>query len=139
MTSMSQPSRMTALARGLAHRCPNCGQGRLYRAYLKVEGACRACGHELGQYRADDGPAYFTILLVGHLVVGPMLFFSFVWKAPLVVVIPLVLGGLLLITLTLLPRVKGFLVGLLYSLGGAGDLAPGSELSASEPDSPIRP
>ncbi len=125
---------MTALARGLAHRCPACGQGRLYRRYLKVETACGSCGHNLDQYRADDGPAYFTILLVGHLVVAPMLFFSFIWKAPVIVVIPLVLAALLLITLTVLPRVKGVLVGLLYSLGHTGDFAPGSELSASEPD-----
>jgi len=125
---------MTAMTRGLAHRCPNCGQGRLYRAYLKVVDACQACGHDLGQYRADDGPAYFTILLVGHLIVAPMLFFSFVWKAPVVIVVPLVVVMLLLITLTMLPRVKGVLVGLLYSLGQTGEFAPGSELAASEPD-----
>jgi uncharacterized protein (DUF983 family) len=131
---MSSPSRSTALKRGFAHRCPACGEGPLYRAYLKVVPACAACGHDLGQYRADDGPAYFTILLVGHLVLGPLLFFSFMWRAPVWVVLPLLLAGLALVTLTILPRVKGVLVGLLYSLGQTGEHAPGAELAASEPE-----
>jgi uncharacterized protein (DUF983 family) len=129
---MTSVSRVSALARGLKHRCPHCGKGRLYRAYLKVADACTACGHELGQYRADDGPAYFTILLVGHLVVAPMLFFPIVWKAPLLIVLPLVVVSLALVSLALLPRVKGVLVGLLYSLGTSGEHAPGSELEAAE-------
>jgi uncharacterized protein (DUF983 family) len=125
-------SRAAALKRGLRHRCPHCGEGRLYRAYLKVVDACAACGHELGQYRADDGPAYFTILLVGHLVVAPMLAVYFFWNGPLAVVLPLMLVLLAVITLSVLPRVKGFLVGLLYSLGTTGEHPPGGELAASE-------
>ena len=131
---MPLPSRLTALKRGLLHRCPNCGEGRLYRKYLKVVDRCATCGHELGQYRADDGPAYFTILLVGHLVIAPLLIFSIVWKAPVVLVLPILLGGLAFVTLAVLPRVKGVLIGLLYSLGTTGEHAPGSELAASEPD-----
>ena len=127
------PSRLTAILRGLAGRCPNCGQGKMFRAYLKVADNCPVCGHALGEYRADDGPAYFTILLVGHLVVGPMLFFSIIWKAPAVYVVPATLIPLAVITLWLLPRVKGALVGLLYSLGTIGHHDPGSEFAASEP------
>ena len=131
--SLPAPSRLVALKRGFAHRCPNCGEGPLYRAYLKVVDQCGNCGQELGKYRADDGPAYFTILLVGHLVIAPMLFVQWIWKAPIWLVLPLTLVPLAAITLLLLPRVKGVLVGLLYSLGTTGDHAPGSELDASEP------
>ena len=127
------PSRLTAMGRGLGHHCPNCGKGRLYRAYLKVVDRCEVCGHELGAYRADDGPAYFTILLVGHLVIAPMLFLQWIWKAPVWLVAPLTLVPLAVITLLVLPRVKGAFVGLLYSLDTTGDHAPGSELDASEP------
>lgn len=129
----TSPSRMTAIGRGLAHRCPNCGEGRLYRAYLKVVDRCEACGHELGAYRADDGPAYFTILLVGHLVIAPVLLAQWIFQAPVWLVLPLTLIPLAVITLSVLPRVKGALVGLLYSLGTTGEYAPGSELNASEP------
>ena len=131
--SLPAPSRLAAMSRGFKHRCPACGQGPLYRAYLKVKGECDSCGHQLGRYRADDGPAYFTILLVGHLVIAPMLFFQWIWKAPVWMVLPLTLVPLAAVTLIVLPRVKGVLVGLLYSLGTTGEHAPGSELDASEP------
>ena len=127
------PSRLAAMKRGFAHRCPNCGEGPLYRAYLKVVDECGSCGQALGKYRADDGPAYFTILLVGHLVIAPMLFLQWVWKAPVWLVLPLTLIPLAAVTLLLLPRVKGVLVGLLYSLGTTAEHAPASELDASEP------
>ncbi len=133
MSAMSEsPSRLTAMKRGLAGRCPHCGEGPLFRAYLKVNDVCPACGHELGRYRADDGPAYFTILLVGHLVVAPTLLFPWVWQASIWVVAPVVLSVLTVITLVLLPRVKGAFVGLLYSLKIHGHHEPGSELDASE-------
>lgn len=102
------------MSRGLRGRCPHCGEGKLFRKYLKVNDACESCGHDLDQYPADDGPAYFTILLVGHLVVAPMLFFPIVWEANPWIVAPIVLTALLAITLIALPLVKGAVVGLLY-------------------------
>ena len=107
---------LLGLWRGARGRCPNCGEGRLFRAYLKVAPQCAACGHDNAQYRADDAGPYFTILLVGHLVVGPMLFFPFIWRAPigwaLGVTMPTVAG----LTLLLLPVVKGSVVGVLWSM-----------------------
>ncbi len=129
---MSPPSLSTVLARGFVGRCPACGEGRLYTRYLKVAPACAACGHELGQYRADDGPAYFTILIVGHLVVGPTLFFPFVWRAPAAVALAATLIPLIGLTLLLLPRIKGAFIGLLLHLRLKREQAPGSELDASE-------
>jgi uncharacterized protein (DUF983 family) len=120
------------MRRAFLGRCPHCGEGRLYRAYLKVVDRCAACGCELGRYRADDGPAYFTILIVGHAVVLPTLLFPVVWEASPWIVAPILLSALTVITLAFLPRVKGAVVGLLYSLGITGEQAPGSELAASE-------
>ena len=68
--------------RGLQGHCPACGKGPLFWRYLKVNGRCEACGHDLARYPADDGPAYLTILLVGHLIVAPLLFFPIVWRSP---------------------------------------------------------
>ncbi len=130
----TSPSRLDALGRGLLGRCPNCGKGKLYRRSLKVPPACAACGHDLGQYRADDGPAYFTILIVGHLCIAPLLFLPWIWRAPITLVLPATLIPLLVFSLFLLPRVKGVLVGLLYSLRTTGEHPPGSELAASEPE-----
>lgn len=106
-----------SIARGLKGRCPACGEGPLFWKYLKVAPACRACGHELARYPADDGPAYFTILLIGHLVIAPMLFFPFVWESSPWLVIPAALTFLVALTLVLLPRVKGGFIGVLMAMG----------------------
>ncbi|HRD47206.1 MAG TPA: DUF983 domain-containing protein [Caulobacter sp.] len=107
---------LTGLARGLKHRCPNCGEGRLFKSYLKVEPSCEACGHDLSAYRADDGPAYFTILLVGHLIIAPLLLFPIVWEASPLIVAPVALAGLTVLVLLVLPRIKGAFVGGLWSI-----------------------
>jgi uncharacterized protein (DUF983 family) len=110
--------------RGLAHRCPECGKGRLYSGYLKVDHFCEVCRHPLGEYRADDGPAYVTILLVGHLVVAPLLLFPFIWQWPAAVVVPLTLGPLAALILMTLPRIKGAFLGALWATK-AGSLEEG--------------
>ena len=102
--------------RGVRGRCPNCGEGRLFRRYLKVESPCSACGNDNARYPADDGPAYVTILLVGHLVVAPLLAFPFIWRSPLWLVIGSTIPALLLLTLVLLPRIKGGWIGLQWNL-----------------------
>jgi len=103
------------MARGLTGRCPNCGEGRLFYRYLKVSPRCEHCGHDLDQYPSDDGPAYFTILLVGHMVVLPLLLFPIIWKSPPAVILPLVLIPLFGLTLVILPRIKGAVIGMLYT------------------------
>ena len=62
-----------AIWRGLACKCPHCGQGRLYRSYLKVVDHCESCGEQLNLHRADDFPPYIAIMIVGHLLVAVML------------------------------------------------------------------
>jgi uncharacterized protein (DUF983 family) len=106
---------LPSVFRGLRGACPNCGEGRLFYRYLKVSPECAACGHDLDRYPADDGPAYFTILLVGHLVIGPLLFFPWVWQASPAITVPAILIPLTGLTLALLPRVKGGVVGALYA------------------------
>ncbi len=118
MPAMSQtPTLIQAFTRGLKGRCPHCGEGRLYWRYLKVEPRCEKCGHDLARYPADDGPAYFTILIVGHLLVAPLLFFPIIWKAPALYMVPGTLIPLTIATLALLPRVKGAFIGVLYHVG----------------------
>ncbi|MEO8531543.1 MAG: DUF983 domain-containing protein, partial [Deltaproteobacteria bacterium] len=61
------------LWRGWRGRCPRCGEGRMLHSYLKVNAVCPHCGQELFHQRADDGPAYLSILIVGHLMVPVLL------------------------------------------------------------------
>lgn len=106
---------LTGIKRGAAMRCPNCGQGALYRKYLKVQ-ACPVCGNDNAAYPADDLPPYATILLVGHLVVAPLLFFPWIWQGNTTVVLATVLPALLILTLVFLPHVKGAAIGLHWAL-----------------------
>jgi uncharacterized protein (DUF983 family) len=106
-----------SILRGAKGRCPACGNGKLFWKYLKVQARCEACDEDLARYPADDGPAYLTILVVGHLVVAPLLFFPIVWEANPAYALPLILVPLAAITLALLPRIKGGWIGLMYSLG----------------------
>jgi uncharacterized protein (DUF983 family) len=119
MTAMAEIVRPLAASvfRGLKGRCPACGEGRLFWRYLKVSGRCPKCDHDLARYPADDGPAYVTVLLVGHLVVAPLLFFPIVWRAPAIYSVPIVVSALAIVTLLALSRIKGGWIGLMYALG----------------------
>ena len=80
----------TALRRGFLGRCPNCGRGKLFRAFLKVADRCPDCGTELHHHRADDAPAYFVILIVGHIVVPLALVVEIAYRAALLAPCPAV-------------------------------------------------
>lgn len=121
MIEASDPARpprhfARALWRGFSLRCPSCGTGQLFSRYLKVRDHCPACGEALYHHRADDAPAYFTILIVAHFVVGGALALERGLSPPtwiqLVIWLPLTLFA----CLALLPRVKGALVALQWAL-----------------------
>lgn len=60
----------TAIKRGLLCRCPRCGEGKLFRAFLKPVDNCAVCGEDYTHHRADDLPAYLSIVIVGHIAVA---------------------------------------------------------------------
>lgn len=113
-----KPPRDTWLAvrRGGRLRCPACGQGGLFRAYLKVADRCDACGEELHHQRADDAPPYMTIFLVGHIVVPLLLSVERGWHPPEWVHAVLWLPLTLILALSILPVMKGGLIGLQWGL-----------------------
>jgi uncharacterized protein (DUF983 family) len=80
-----------ALGRGLRGRCPACGEGRMFRAFLKVADTCAHCGEELHHHRADDFPAYLVIVIVGHILV------------PIVLVVETEIAPAMWISMTLWP------------------------------------
>lgn len=100
-----------AMLRGWRRRCPNCGNGALLKGYLKVRAACPVCRADMHHAKADDGPAYLTILLVGHLM-APLLHFAFVTFRPDPLTLFTIFGvGCVALSLYLLPRLKGAMIG----------------------------
>ena len=99
-----------AVVKGFKCRCPNCGKGKLLHSYLKVNDNCSNCGQELFHHRADDGPAYLTILSVGHLL-APALHVSYVhWRPDPLTMALMFSVGCVALSLYLLPRLKGVVV-----------------------------
>lgn len=107
---------MTAALRGARRRCPRCGEGAAFTAYVKVAERCPACGTDLGNYRSDDAPAYFTIAIVGHIIVPGMLMLEQIAHPAAWVHMALWLPLTLISTLALLPVVKGALLGVQWAL-----------------------
>ena len=109
-----------ALWRGWRRKCPNCGSGPLLTGYLKVNDTCQVCRQELFHHRADDGPAYLTILIVGHLM-APGLHFTFVtWRPEPLTLFTIFAVGCVGLSLYLLPRLKGAIVGYQWARGMGG-------------------
>ena len=96
-------------------RCPNCGEGALLHSYLKVNLACPKCGEDYSHQRADDGPAYLTILIVGHLMAPLMLYVFVEWRPEPAVMATFFTIGTALLSLVLLPRLKGAMVALQWA------------------------
>lgn len=115
-----------SMTRGWRRRCPSCGNGPMMDGYLKVRDDCPVCEEELHHQRADDGPAYLTILVVAHIV-GIFLGTIYVVASPDPVLVAIGLSiAVVALSLYFLPRLKGMLVGIQWAkrMGGFGDGKP---------------
>ena len=120
-----------AMLKGWRRRCPSCGAGPMLRGYLKVRDACPVCGEALGGHRADDGPAYLTILIVGHLM-APLILWAYVTYRPEPLTLATIFSvGCVVTSLYLLPRLKGMIVAIQWAMRMHGFAeAPESALQA---------
>ncbi len=119
--SSSAPSTLTALWRGLKRRCPNCGEGHLFAGtpitrFIKIAEQCSVCGERLGHIRADDIPAYFSVFLVGHVMLSGLLAVAerqYPAWAQFAVAIP----AMVVLLYLCMPSVKGAVAARLWALG----------------------
>ena len=122
----------TAMKRGFRCRCPRCGEGKLFRAYLKTADCCSVCSQDFTAHRADDLPAYLVIVIVGHIVVPLALSIETNYSPPVWLQLAIYLPLTLVASLALLQPVKGAVVGFQWALRMHGfdenapsDIAPG--------------
>ncbi len=106
-----------SLARGLRCRCPSCGEGRSFRAFLKVSDSCPACGEELHHHNADDLPAYIVVSLVGHVMLSTALWIEVGYSPEYWVFAAILLPIAFVMTFGLLQPVKGAIVALQWHMG----------------------
>ena len=114
---------ITAMKRGFFCRCPNCGDGKMFRAFLKTADHCDRCGQDFSHHRADDLPAYLVIVIVGHIVVPIALWIETNYSPDVLLQLAIYLPITLIASLLLLQPIKGAVVGLQWALRmhGFGD------------------
>lgn len=117
---------MPAMKRGFRGKCPHCGNGKLFRAFVKPVDNCSVCGEDYTHQRADDLPAYIVVSIVGHIVVGGFMATEMLtdWSSwqHLALWIPVAI----ILSLGLLQPVKGAVIGLqwanyMHGFGGQDD------------------
>ena len=105
---------VSPLRAALGCRCPRCGRGRLFAGLLNVRLACEICGLDLSAQDAGDGPAVFTILFLGIIVVGLAALVEINFSPPIWVHLllwtPLILAG----AIAMLRPLKAGLIALQY-------------------------
>ncbi len=109
-----QSSLSTTMLRGLACKCPRCGDGKLYQAFLTLRPACEMCGLDYGFIDAGDGPAVFIIMIAGFIVVGSALIVEVKYQPPFWVHAVLWTPLILLTTLLPLRSMKALLIALQF-------------------------
>ncbi len=105
-----------SIKRGFRGRCPRCGEGKLFRAFLKVDNNCSVCDLDFTPHRADDLPAYLVIVIVGHIVVPTALMIETDYSPPVWLQLAVYLPFVLFASLALLQPVKGAVVGMQWAL-----------------------
>jgi len=126
-TSAEKRDVWTAMKRGFSGRCPRCGEGKLFRAFLKVADHCSVCGLDFTPHRADDLPAYLVIVVVGHIVVPAALWIETNYSPEVWLQLAIYLPFTFIASILLLQPIKGAVVGFQWALRmhGFDDNAPG--------------
>ncbi len=113
---MNRVSIPIALGRGWRRTCPCCGEGAAFAGFLRIRERCAVCGEALHHHRADDAPAYLAMLVTGLVVVPALWLVEVGYRPPLVLHFVLwPLAGTAL-SLYLLPRFKGAVLGVQWVL-----------------------
>lgn len=104
-----------AIARGFRGRCPKCGRSPLFRRFLKVADHCTICGEALHHHRADDLPAYLSIVVVGHVIVFLMVELESLGTVSPITYLLTLIPLALVLAVGLLQPIKGAVVGLQWA------------------------
>ncbi|TCL70447.1 DUF983 domain-containing protein [Rhizobium sp. BK251] len=105
-----------SIMRGLACKCPACGEGRLFRAFLKPVDHCATCGEAMFHHRSDDLPPYLVILVLGHVIVGGYMMTDMVYPLPLWLTLSIWAPITVITALLCIQPIKGGVIGLQWAM-----------------------
>jgi uncharacterized protein (DUF983 family) len=97
VTSQADQDKFSWIVRsGRKGICPRCGEGHMFKSWLKVADQCAHCGLDYRFASPDDGPAFFSLCIVAFpltfLVVwlqvafNPPIWVHFITSLPLMVI-----------------------------------------------------
>jgi uncharacterized protein (DUF983 family) len=109
-----------AIVRAVLGRCPACGNGKFFKSYLHQVDRCLVCNEGFGQIHADDGPAWLTIGIVGHIVVPMALLAETSFRWPLFISMTIWPLMALVLTMTILPRAKALFIAAIWATKAPG-------------------
>ena len=112
---------MTVIRRGLARRCPRCGEGATLTGYLTRVPVCGSCGEDLAHISADDGPAWATLIVVGHVLAPFLIILGRDERIPVWAAIAALAAMMLAGVWWCLPRFKGLFIALIWRTGATGE------------------
>lgn len=127
---LGQRSVGEAIRRGIGRRCPQCGRGKLFDGYLKINPTCRVCGLDISGHRADDAPPYITIILVGHVLIPIALAVQEAFAPPMWMQFAFWLPAVTISALAILPSAKGGMIGLQWANRMHGFAGPNADPAA---------
>jgi uncharacterized protein (DUF983 family) len=111
----TQPATLSqTVLRGLACRCPRCGQGKLFAGFLNLNQRCEACELDYAFIDTGDGPAIFIMMLSGAVVVAAALIVEVKYQPPYWIHAVLWLPLILVTTLLPLRAMKSLLIALQF-------------------------
>lgn len=122
-----------AMWQGAMGRCPRCGEGALFRSFVRTHDHCSQCGEALHHHRADDLPAYLVVLIVGHLVVGAFMGVEAVMELSMWQHLAIWVPATVIASLILLRPIKGAVVGLQWALMMHG-FGSGEDVAETHPE-----
>jgi uncharacterized protein (DUF983 family) len=114
MTDERPVSVFQTAMRGIACRCPRCGEGRLFAGFLTLRSQCEACGLDYAFIDTGDGPAIFIIMLAGAIVVAAALIVEVKYQPPFWLHAVLWLPLVMVTTLLPLRSMKSLLIALQF-------------------------
>ena len=95
---------------GWKGRCPRCGEGPMFKSWLRIVERCAVCDLDYRFAAPDDGPAFFSLCIIAlpltAFVVSLQVAFSPPFWVHLVTSVPFMAAG----TLLPLRPIKGWLV-----------------------------
>lgn len=90
--------------------CPRCGQGRMFKSWLKIVDTCDCCGLDYRFAAPDDGPAFFSLCIIALPLIAVVVWIQVAFDPPIWVHLltsaPVMIAG----TLAPLRPIKGWLV-----------------------------